>query len=422
MNGGWDLSVLQACWTALQRYGTTMGYTANILKDFVQAVLGIKGLSEIMAAGNEDQVESRVRLLDMSKSLLNTIILDSDGEQFNKSSSSVSGIPELTDRLAEHLAATTRIPVTKLFGRSPSGQNSTGESDMRNYYDMLGGEQRRMLTPAAERFVRYIFLSKQGPTGGKEPDQWSVRWNSPMKATRLEVAGERKIYAEIDQIYLNTGVLSPMEIAASRFGTGSWSAETQLVEDTDRSKDAEIDGGKESRDVEQNVKAKGGRGHVKQNGDSDIREDIAPRTLYVRRDVVNKREINAWARSQGLTVEDDYQLHVTIAYSKTPIDWMKVEEDWNHDTRTGNLEIAPGGARALDLFGPASDVLVLAFNSSKLSWRHEAISRAGASYDWDEYQPHITITKDVGADFDLKAVEPYRGKIVLGPEIFEELK
>ena len=49
-----------------------------------------------------------------------------------------------------------------------------------------------------------------------------------------------------------------------------------------------------------------------------------------------------------------------------------------------------------------------------------AMVEAGATWDWPEYQPHISI--QVGGNVDLSKVEPYQGKIVLGPEIFEELR
>jgi hypothetical protein len=62
---------------------------------------------------------------------------------------------------------------------------------------------------------------------------------------------------------------------------------------------------------------------------------------------------------------------------------------------------------------------VLLFNSSELAWRHEEMVRAGASYDFDQYQSHVTICYK-GAP-DLANVEPYRGELVFGPEIFEEL-
>jgi hypothetical protein len=43
--------------------------------------------------------------------------------------------------------------------------------------------------------------------------------------------------------------------------------------------------------------------------------------------------------------------------------------------------------------------------------------RNGASHDFDSYQPHVTISY-AGSDIDLSKVEPYRGELLFGPEIF----
>jgi len=144
--------------------------------------------------------------------------------------------------------------------------------------------------------------------------------------------------------------------------------------------------------------------------------DLSPRTLYVRRDVLNKGEIVKWARAQGFKdiVPD---LHVTIAYSNKPVDWARAGDSYGmgQDDK-GHLHITPGGMRIMETFGKAQ---VLAFVSSALSWRHEDIkTRCDASWDHPEYQPHITISY---ADDPPTSVTPYRGKIVLGPEIFEEV-
>jgi len=146
-------------------------------------------------------------------------------------------------------------------------------------------------------------------------------------------------------------------------------------------------------------------------------KDAEPRSLYVRRDVVNASEIKAWAEGQGIKdiVPD---LHVTVVYSRTPIDWIKAGNaaEWGGE-KNGYLLIAPGGPRVVEPLGNMTAVLM--FASSQLCWRHEDIVRAGASHDFEDYQPHISLTK---APVDLVSIEPYRGKIILGPEVFEEVK
>ena len=102
---------------------------------------------------------------------------------------------------------------------------------------------------------------------------------------------------------------------------------------------------------------------------------------------------------------------------------MKAGEDmsWgpnDEQAAKGEMTVPPGGARVVEKFG---DAIVLLFNSSRLSYRHETIKQAGASFDFDEYQPHLMITWEPGV-FDWKTAEPYRGPIELGPEVFEECK
>lgn len=147
--------------------------------------------------------------------------------------------------------------------------------------------------------------------------------------------------------------------------------------------------------------------------------DAQPRTLYVRRDVKNAGAIIKWAKSQGFrTTIPASKMHVTIAFSRAAVDWMAMGE-----AMFGSAEVTvpEGGPRLLERLGEGGQAVVLSFASSPLSWRHEEMKNKGASWDHDQYQPHVTISWDA-ADLDLSKVEPYRGKIVLGPEIFEEVK
>jgi hypothetical protein len=130
--------------------------------------------------------------------------------------------------------------------------------------------------------------------------------------------------------------------------------------------------------------------------------------------VVNADEVLQWAREQGIqNTLPASELHVTIAFSRTPVDWMKTGESYATE-----LTVPEGGARLVERLGAVGDATVLMFTSSELSWRHHDIIDAGASWDWPDYQPHVTISYDPEAPTD---VEPYLGRIVLGPEVFREV-
>lgn len=83
------------------------------------------------------------------------------------------------------------------------------------------------------------------------------------------------------------------------------------------------------------------------------------------------------------------------------------------------MVIKPGGPRALERFGEGA--VVLQFASWSLVSRHEDMVRAGASHDFPEYLPHITITYEAPEGLDLATIVPYSGELRFGPEIFEPL-
>src|SRR6185503_16637656 len=146
------------------------------------------------------------------------------------------------------------------------------------------------------------------------------------------------------------------------------------------------------------------------------------RTLYVSREVKNAAEIIKWAKGQGFkTTLKPGDLHVTIAYSKRPIDWMKIGDTFSMSGADGKdeLVVKEGGPRLVEPLGDKGAVVLL-FASEVLQWRHERIVKEGASWDFEGYQPHVTITWDAEG-LDLSQVEPYTGKIVFGPEIFKEV-
>lgn len=144
----------------------------------------------------------------------------------------------------------------------------------------------------------------------------------------------------------------------------------------------------------------------------------APRTLYVSRRLKNAEEVLRWARSQGFkSLLPADSLHVTIAYSKTKIDWMLVGEGWPFDDT--EMVVGAGGPRVVEAMSNAGPIALL-FASSKLSHRHHEIVEAGASWDHPDYQPHITLSYGDDA-LDLTKIEPYRGELVFGPEIFAEI-
>ena len=146
-----------------------------------------------------------------------------------------------------------------------------------------------------------------------------------------------------------------------------------------------------------------------------------PRPLYVYRSLMpsSGRKLLSWAGKAGIPgLMPVEELHTTVLYSKAPVDWFKMGEAWQSDPQ-GRLRVAPGGPRAIIRFG---DAIVLRFSSDDLRWRHERMVEEGASHDYDEFAPHVTIAYAPEDAFDVEALEEaFQGELVFGPEIFEPI-
>lgn len=229
INQGWGDSVLQSTYEQLRNYGTTFANVALIMQDFVNGVLKIPDLSQYLASNacGRDDIQQRLNYANITKSTLGMLVLDG-GEDFEKLTTNVSGIPEIIDRFMLALSAVTGIPATLLFGRSPAGFNATGESDIRNFYDLIKQYQESKLRPCLERLIRYIMVSKEGPTKGRIPPKWTLKFTPLWQNSEEQEANIRRIVAETDAIYIDRGVLDPDEVAISRYGAGQWSMQTQI--------------------------------------------------------------------------------------------------------------------------------------------------------------------------------------------------
>lgn len=139
------------------------------------------------------------------------------------------------------------------------------------------------------------------------------------------------------------------------------------------------------------------------------------KTLYLSRTLQNYDDLIEWAKSQGFknTLAPD-ELHVTIAWSETPVDWDKV------GARDDNLTVPAGGHREVKPLGDKG-AIVLKFESDELEARWQETLDAGAHWKHDGYQAHVTITYEGAEGLDLDAVEPYEGELVFGPEELAEV-
>lgn len=114
------------------------------------------------------------------------------GDQIKNTQYTFTGLQEVYDSMCLDLSGASRIPVTKLFGRSPAGMNATGESDLRNYYDYMDTLREAKLRPILEKLLPVLAMSAWGAV----PDGLDITFPPLWTPTAKEVAEIAKTKSE----------------------------------------------------------------------------------------------------------------------------------------------------------------------------------------------------------------------------------
>jgi len=206
--GGKAYSVLQRPYDVIQQFATAFAGAAVLMSDASQAVFKMKGLFEMIAANRKDDFQTRMQLIDMSRSALRAVILDSEGEDFQRIATQFAGIPDMLDRFMIRLAASVDMPVTILMGRSPAGENATGASDFQHWYDSIAADCVNYLGPKCDLLDQMIL-------GTLTPDVKRT-WLPLDEPTEKEKAETRKTNAEADTLLAGGPIYYPAEVAIAR--------------------------------------------------------------------------------------------------------------------------------------------------------------------------------------------------------------
>jgi len=223
----------------LQRTVTSHGSGVKLLDRAVQAVYKMKDLAELLTTDEgEEQVLERLRIIDMAKGIINSIAIDADGEDYDYKNMSFAGVKDIMDATCNMLSAITEIPQTKLFGRSPAGENSTGESDMENYYKFVNKIQKLNLKNNLGILIDFILIA--GKYNGEFDDipDYTLEFKPLWSLSATEQANVDKIKADTEyvkaqtaQVYVDMQALDASEIRKRLAENGEFTINNILDED-----------------------------------------------------------------------------------------------------------------------------------------------------------------------------------------------
>lgn len=199
------------------------GYSIRLLERLSMVTYKMKNLANVLSTvDGDDTVLQRMEMLDLARNLLNMVFIDADGEDVGIQSLSVAGVKDILDNACAMLSAVSHIPQTRLFGRSPAGENATGEGDMENYKEAVSGIQSGDLRDNTRTLVELILRGMAWNGEIDKVPEYTITYKSAWslsddeKATQDQAnAAAQLARAQTASAYVTAGILETDEVRRS---------------------------------------------------------------------------------------------------------------------------------------------------------------------------------------------------------------
>ena len=233
----WGASVVESIFDELRKRDNVSWNIAQLTFMANIRVLKMQDLGQLLAATDNESQAELLRTLEAQNMLLNNMgmqVMDAaDGLETHQYT--FGGLSDCYQQFIMDISGAAEIPVTRLFGRSPSGLNATGESDLQNYYDMIAEKQESYLRPILNKVLPPFIIS----TLGSLPDDFDFEFDPVAEPTDKERADLAKCGTDNVVAAYNAGLISQRtalkELKQQSERTGVWTNITD--EDIERASD-----------------------------------------------------------------------------------------------------------------------------------------------------------------------------------------
>lgn len=159
----WGLSVLERLYDRMIAFDSaTQGAAQLVYKSYLRFIR-IADFREAVSAGG-DAANGIVKYLDMMRrfqGIEGLTVIDAKDEFGVQTHAAFSGLSDALQQFGQQLSGALQIPLVRLFGQSPAGLNSSGDSDLRTYYDGINQKQERDLRTPFDWLFRVIARSER---------------------------------------------------------------------------------------------------------------------------------------------------------------------------------------------------------------------------------------------------------------------
>jgi phage-related protein (TIGR01555 family) len=211
---GFGISKIQRLYDSLKSYYTVEGASDRLVAEASVGVFAMAGLIDSVTSASGALFESRMELFNTYRSVYGTMVIDAGDEQGNfkeeytRINAQLSGLAELLEKRQQGVSAAANVSMIKLFGLSPGGLGSNGESETRDWYSQVGTYQLNKVAP--------IIAAICSVASGKNIIAKDIKFPNLWEPTAKEQGELNLNKANEEATLVGCGIKTPNEIRAER--------------------------------------------------------------------------------------------------------------------------------------------------------------------------------------------------------------
>lgn len=159
-------------------------------------------------------------------------LIDAKDDMVTAQASTFSGIAEVLLQLAEQISGALQIPLVRLLGQSPAGLNSSGDSELKTYYDGIRQRQVLHLLVMMTKIYRCIAQSLRIDVADGFGVSFRPLWQMDEPAKAETAAKDTATVMEVHGAGLISDQVALKELQHLGKKTGRWKSITDDVIDS----------------------------------------------------------------------------------------------------------------------------------------------------------------------------------------------
>lgn len=190
----WGESEIEALYKEVVAHDNVSANMAALTFQANINTMEVKGLEQLLSMASP-AVQKRFLNVMQAQSVMQSnfgMRLVEEGSKLTNTQYHFNGLREVYESMCFNLCGASHYPMTKLFGRSPSGLDATGDGDLQNYYDYVDSQREAKFRPALQKLLPVLAMSAWGFV----PDDLDFTFPPLWTPTAKEVAEIAKTKSE----------------------------------------------------------------------------------------------------------------------------------------------------------------------------------------------------------------------------------